>query len=83
MEKSAHSIGEKTSGDWRNSGAGFSWSDRNKGRWICKSEKLLGRRKPPAKKMTPAISVQGAKEGETDWHKSGALRLQHEEDGIR
>ncbi|KAL6974992.1 hypothetical protein U1Q18_041760, partial [Sarracenia purpurea var. burkii] len=34
---------EKTSGDWRNSGAGFSWSDRNKGRWICKLGKLLGR----------------------------------------
>ncbi|KAL6957022.1 hypothetical protein U1Q18_047954, partial [Sarracenia purpurea var. burkii] len=42
-EKSAHSTGEKTSGDWRNSDAGFSWSDRNKGRWICKSRKLLGR----------------------------------------
>ncbi|KAL6966250.1 hypothetical protein U1Q18_032031 [Sarracenia purpurea var. burkii] len=42
-EKSAHSTGEKTSVDWRNSGAGFSWSDRNKGQWICKSGKLLGR----------------------------------------
>ncbi|KAL6975559.1 hypothetical protein U1Q18_024353 [Sarracenia purpurea var. burkii] len=42
-EKSEHSTGEKMSGNWRNSSARFSWSDWNKGRWICRSGKLLER----------------------------------------